>query len=111
MTETPIGGMEIPTTADLVDHALKTAAWQNQYFDLVYDAPPDALAEDLISYDASLEEKEPAELIPLIIAWREKNLKPTICDECGEKIPVVEGGNLANKHHGLRCSLHDFDND
>lgn len=29
------------------------------------------------------------------------------CEECGELIPVVTDGGLANKHHDESCSLHD----
>jgi hypothetical protein len=30
-----------------------------------------------------------------------------VCDECGEAIPPVEGGGLANRHHDESCSLYD----
>lgn len=32
---------------------------------------------------------------------------PTYCDECGERIPAVDGGGMANRHHGTSCSLYD----
>lgn len=30
-----------------------------------------------------------------------------VCDECGETIPDVAGGGLANRHHKCSCSLHE----
>ena len=31
------------------------------------------------------------------------------CDECGNHIPIVNGGELANRHHAESCSLYDAD--
>ena len=34
-----------------------------------------------------------------------------VCEECGNLIPVVKGGGLANRHHDRSCSLYDAKRD
>lgn len=41
-----------------------------------------------------------------------RNATPSVsdeCDECGNTIPDVADGGLANKHHDESCSLYDAD--
>jgi hypothetical protein len=39
---------------------------------------------------------------------RNKNLDE-LCDECGQSIPYMVGGGLANRYHAESCSLYDAD--
>jgi hypothetical protein len=59
---------------------------------------------------ARIAESLPHSTMPEVVATIADDFRPDdddTCEECGEDIPGVDGGSLANKHHAPGCSLYD----